>query len=109
MATIRLENVQPGMELRADVTDRNGQLLARAGKVLGAQELRLFRMWGVVEVEIAGSQDGTDSGGVGGDPEVQPEHEAAARRLFVHAGEEHPFLAQLFRECVRRVARSSDD
>jgi hypothetical protein len=93
------------MELGGDVTDRNGQLLARAGKVVGEQELRLFKMWGVVEVEIVGPDDGGGTGGSLIDPEVRPEHEAAARELFVHADVEHPLMSRLFRECLRRLAR----
>ena len=81
------------------------QLLARAGNAISEKELRLFKMWGVVEVEIAGPDDGTGAGGPSLDPDVLPEHEEAAREFFAHADVEHPLMSRLFRECARRIAR----
>ncbi len=104
MAPMRLENAQPGMELAADVTDRNGQLLARAGKEISEKELRLFKMWGVIEIEIAGGE-GDDGAGATMDAEVLPEHEEAAKEFFRHTDLEHELMVQLFRECARRLAR----
>jgi hypothetical protein len=105
MARIRLEQAQPGMELASDVKDRNGQLLAKGGKELSEKELRLFKMWGVNEVDIVGGDGGADeSSGAVLDPVIEPQHYAAARELFHHCEIDHPVVARLIGECARRIA-----
>lgn len=103
MALIRLEQAQPGMELAADVVDRNGQLLAKAAKELSEKELRLFKMWGVTEVEIVGGE-GVEGETAGTDPVIEPQHRAAARELFHHCQLDDPIVARLLDECTRRIA-----
>lgn len=106
MALIRVNDVQEGMELSEPVVDQHGRLLLPVGKELGERELRLLKMWGVVEVDIAGIDDG-DAGLLSPsvDPELLAECEPLARDLFRHAGTEHEALAPLFRECILRLAR----
>lgn len=105
MGLIRLEQAQPGMELAADAMDRNGQLLAKAGKELSEKELRLFKMWGVREVDIVGSDDlvEEEQNSVQ-DLVVEPQHRDAARDRFRHCDLNHPVVALLLDECARRIA-----
>ena len=105
MGLIRLEQAQPGMELASDAADRNGQLLAKAGKELSDKELRLFKAWGVLELDVAGAdilaeetQDSTH------DLVIEPQHHAAARERFKHCDVKHPLVALLLEECARRVS-----
>ena len=106
MALIRVDDVQEGMELSEPVVDQHGRLLLPAGKEIGERELRLLRMWGVVEVDIAGIEDGGgDILSPSVDPELLAECEPIAQELFQHADIEHEALAPLFRECVLRLAR----
>jgi hypothetical protein len=105
MGLIRLEQAQPGMELAADAKDRNGQLLAKAGSELSDKELRLFKMWGVVEVDVVSSNNLVEEEDCGAqDLVVEPQHHAAARNLFRHCELDHPVVALLLDECARRIA-----
>jgi len=107
MGAINVEHVREGMELAADVTDRNGQLLAREGTVVSDSLLRLFKMWGVNTVEVVGEEDTAEAEGGALAPEIRTEHEEAARDLFRHADLEHPLTALLFRECTKRIAHGA--
>jgi hypothetical protein len=105
MGLIRLEQAQPGMQLAADVVDRNGQLLAKEGKELTEKELRLFKIWGVQGVEILGGEDSGQEHEEGvQDLVIEPQHANAARELFRHCDLEHPVVALLLEECTRRIA-----
>ncbi len=106
MTLMRTGDVQVGMELTADVNDQNGRLLLRAGTVVSDRELRLFKMWGIAELDIAGPED--DSEGTPGavlDPELAAMYEPIARELFRHADLEHPIVEQLLQECTLRLSR----
>lgn len=63
MPTVRLKQLEPGMILSRDVQDLSGRLLLRNGKSITAQHLRIFKIWGVSEVEIK-------------DPQAQPPQDA---------------------------------
>lgn len=107
---IPLESAQPGMVLAGDVRDRRGRLLLAAGRELTPQALRIIRMWGVTELDVAGA---------GPESVVEPEAPIAPARLdaardraeqmFRHAGHEHPVLAELFRLATLRLAREPAD
>lgn len=105
MGQIRLEQAQPGMKLAADAVDRNGQLLAKAGTNITEKELRLFKIWGVCEVDVLGA-DHTAEGSQHAviDPVVQPQHQAAARERFRLCDLNHPVVKLLIDECARRIA-----
>ncbi len=106
MALIRSDDVQAGMTLGDDVYDQNGRLLLRGGTVVTERELRLFSMWGIGELDIAGPENQEpEVGGPTLDPEMAEEYELQARELFRHADLDHPAMSGLFRECVMRLAR----
>jgi hypothetical protein len=105
MGLIRLEQAQPGMQLASDAVDRNGQLLAKAGKQLTEKELRLFKIWGVQGIEIVGGENSAEeSQDTAQDLIVEPQHAAAARELFRFCDLNHPVTALLLDECARRIA-----
>jgi hypothetical protein len=93
------------MQLASDAVDRNGQLLAKAGKELTDQELRLFKIWGVQGIEIVcGDESAEEVQEAAQDMVIEPQHAAAARELFRHCDLEHPVVAKLLDECARRIA-----
>jgi hypothetical protein len=105
MARIRIDQVQEGMELASDVTDKNGQVLVRAGATITARELRLFNMWGVADIDIAGLEEKDTNPTNAFDPDLIAECEPIAREMFQHNKIDHPFVEQIFQECIVRIAR----
>ena len=94
------------MELAEDVLDGNGQPMLRNGTVLGERDLRRFRMWGIMEIEVVGDADEDDAQPALLTPEQLAAVEPEAREVFRHAGTQHPVLARLYEECLRRLARA---
>jgi hypothetical protein len=108
---VHIDNLAPGMILSSNVSDRSGRMLLPSGAELTEKHFTIFRMWGVLEVEIVGE-------GVATDAELTPHKEldpallAAARqeveRIFVHNDPTHPAIKELLRICIdRRAARAS--
>ena len=111
MALVHIDNLAAGMVLGRNVCDRSGRMLLPSGAELTEKHFSIFRMWGVLEVEIVGD-------GIPEDDEVEPHQEidptllAAAReeveRLFVYNDPEHPAIKELMRICsVRRASRAA--
>lgn len=101
--------MEPGLTLQSDVKDRSGRMLLRSGAVIEPKHLKIFRTWGITEVEVTGS-GGTDTSEVKQDPLKQLDKnllEAAtqqAEKLFYHCDCSHPAISALFNQAVLRLA-----
>jgi len=82
MARMLLETLTAGMKLSKPVFNMNGVLLLRAGEVLSAKHLEIFKTWGIREADVL-REDGTE-------PEApveaatSPEVRAAVEREIAH-------------------------
>ena len=92
------------MKLTDDVRDRTGRFLLGAGDELTSKHLRIFRMWGVLEVSITGVEADGDAACLPGDadPRLLEEAEAALLPRFGCVDLEHPVFRELFRLAVMR-------
>lgn len=110
MALIHIDNLIPGMVLTRNVCDRSGRLLLPAGAELTGKHFSLFRMWGILEAEVAGDS-ATADGETAAEEVRDPELYAAARdhvqRLFVHNDPEHPAVKELMNICTARRVNSA--
>lgn len=107
MALVLIDNLVPGMVLKKDVTDRSGRLLLPEGVLLAEKHLVIFRMWGVLELEISDESE-PEPAAVAQGSEIDPELLAQATdevlRIFAHNDPEHPAIRELIRVCIRRRA-----
>jgi hypothetical protein len=96
MGIVRIDQLEPGMVLIADVVDRNERVLLNAGTTLTEKNIRVFRMWGVTEADIQGVATAEPEAA---EPEDQTEEEAAehVRELFARSNRDHPAMAELMR------------
>lgn len=89
------------MVLAGAVRDINGRLLLSEGKTIQPDHLRIFKMWGVSEVPIQGPGDGpTETEANYFDPKIVKKAEEHCQRTFLHAGNDHPALEEIFRLAV---------
>lgn len=97
MATISIEELTPGMELTSDLYGSNGRFLLPKGTEIEEKHLRILKIWGVNEVEVAN----LDSGAGHCEEDVSPELSAEAAmlmdRLFSLSNPESPPVAELRR------------
>jgi HD-like signal output (HDOD) protein len=107
MGTIRLKKVKPGMVLADDVRDVKGRLLLARGKPIGPEHIRIFKIWGIPQLEVVGAQDSAEPTTA---PPVDPARLELVRTqteaLFRHTDREHPAVQEIFSQAVAyRAAR----
>jgi hypothetical protein len=111
MASINLDEIQPGMTLADDVKDKSGRILLSAGQTVTDNHLRIFKMWGIIEADV--KEHDRDNGGkpaIETDPVLQREVQNQTDELFRHADTEHPAVKELYQLCLaRNVRRSGED
>jgi hypothetical protein len=107
MGKIGIENILPGMMLEADVLDLNGNVLIGKGNELTERHLKIIKMWGVLEADIAGvdREDLLAREEALLDPGLFESAEARMNGLFRHADLTHPAMKELFRLATRRTMR----
>jgi len=102
-AVIGVDDIKSGMVLTADLFSPGGRLLMPRGAVMGEKEIRIAKIWGVVEAEVSQGPE-ADGMGLGEmDPELVGIGEEYAERIFVLSDLSHPAMAELKRQCVLDV------
>ncbi len=105
MGLLPLNALKPGMVLAEEVRDRNGRLLLDAGVALEERHLRIFKIWGVMEVPVAPGTVAEEDAEEGA---LSPEMLAAARRYqrarFAHNDLEQDVVARLMEMCIEHTA-----
>ncbi len=106
MGMISVDNLVVGMRLDEDVRDRTGRMLLGAGVDLTSKHLRILRMWGVIEVSVAGIEGDDKAAHLPED--VNPSElelaEKALATLFRNADMNHPVNRELLRlAALRRI------
>jgi hypothetical protein len=107
VAPVQIDNLVPGMILKRNVTDRSGRMLLPGGATLEAKHFGIFRMWGVLEVEVTDEGEAepvAPAPGEEADPELLKQASDEVRRIFAHNDPEHPAIRELMRICVNRRA-----
>lgn len=107
MAPVQIDTLVPGMILKRSVTDRSGRLLLPEGAELQEKHFAIFRMWGVLEVEVTVESEPEPAllpPGEEIDPEVLARASEEVHRIFAHNDPEHPAIRELVRICIKRRA-----
>ncbi len=94
MSTILLDDVETGAILAADVADRNGRVLLKAGVCLNEKHIRTLRTWGVLEVNIEGDDIPTQADNHYPESWLTEANEHAVEH-FRHCPLDHPFVSAL--------------
>jgi putative nucleotidyltransferase with HDIG domain len=96
MGIISVDQLKQGMVLADDVADCNSRLLLKKGGTVEPKHIRMFKMWGVGEVQVQGTVDTDAETGTGSDPAHFEEvaHRTAKRFRFNDLN--HPLIKQLF-------------
>jgi hypothetical protein len=111
MGKIGIENILPGMRLEADVHDLNGNVLIGKGNELTERHIKILKMWGVLEADIAGvdREDLIAQETAQLDPELLGSAEARLHEIFKHADLEHPAIKEMFRLVTRRALHAPQE
>ncbi len=106
MGLVKINQISPGMKLVEDLRDSRGRFLLPSGVGLTARDIRVLKMWGVVEADIQGiGTDGVEDAAAGEiDPSLMEMAEKVVARQFRHSDADHPAVRELLRLCILRKA-----
>jgi HD-like signal output (HDOD) protein len=108
MGTVRTNQLKLGMVLADDVRDVKGRLLLTKGKPIGPEHIRIFKIWGIPQVQILGAQ-GEDEAPAA--PPIDPGRLEAARKetefAFRYTDRNHPAMREIFRLTVNYRAATA--
>lgn len=109
---VGIDQLQPGMLLKGDVTDKSGRLLTRSETLLTEKHINTFKTWGITHAEIRNEEDDADE--VPGaravlSPQALEYAVNKAQELFLHNNREHPAVHELYNFCVQRLAQHYHD
>ena len=97
MSIIHINKLKPGMVLDEEVRDINGRLLLKKDKQIQTAHIRVFKIWGITEVNIRGSNSSKDASVSSVDPEQIEKIKQNTLDLFRHVDLDHPAIKELFR------------
>jgi len=106
MGMIFIDDLTTGMVLAEDLHGPNGRLLLPKNTVLEDKHLRIFKIWGVTQVDIKGlEQDSCASASLESlDPEILEKSDHYAQRLFRFCDRSDPVVSELCRLATLRTA-----
>ena len=107
MPRIRVEALQVGVTVAADVKNIDGMLVIPKGVTLGERQIGILQAWGVAEVEVeAGEGDENQTDLLGKlPPETLARLTEETKAPFWEADESNPVYAEIFKELLLRRAR----
>jgi hypothetical protein len=100
MGSMHINKLKPGMVIDEEVRDINGRLLLKKDKEIQPAHIRIFKIWGVTEVNIRGNNGSKDTSAGPADPELVEKIKESTLDLFRYVDLEHPAIKEIFRISV---------
>ena len=101
MFAVPTDKLIPGKILAEEVRDINGRLLLARGNEIEDNHIRIFKIWGVSEVNIEGPARGGEKYDPGLNPETFELVRETVTHLFQHTDLEHPVVKKIFNIAVQ--------
>jgi HD-like signal output (HDOD) protein len=106
MNAVQTDKLKPGQIIAEEVRDINGRLLLAKGNAIQPNHIRIFKIWGISEVNVAGDESHKDRI----DSELGSELvEQAQENMMVlcrHVDLEHPAIKEIFKLAVQFRCRN---
>ncbi|MGD9236189.1 MAG: HDOD domain-containing protein [Desulfobacterales bacterium] len=100
MGLTHIKDLKPGMVLDEEVRDINGRLLLKKNKKIQSSHIRIFKIWGITEVNIQGNNGDKSPTPGPANPERIEKIKEKTKGLFRHVDLEHPAIKEIFRIAV---------
>ena len=105
MGKLKIEYVKPGLVLASDVKDPQGLILLRAGNQIVEKNIRIFKMWGITEINVrdVGKNCVEDKSMEQINPSLIKEAKKQSKILFRHTDLRNAATKELYRLCTKRI------
>jgi HD-like signal output (HDOD) protein len=107
MNAVQTDKLKPGQILAEEVRDINGRLLLAKGNEIQPNHIRIFKIWGISEVTIAGTESPKDRIDPELDLELVEQARESMRILCRHLDMEHPAVKEIFKLAVQFRCRNN--
>jgi putative nucleotidyltransferase with HDIG domain len=100
MGMVHIDELDVDMVLDDDVRDINSRLLLAKGQKIQSKHIRIFKIWGITEVCVAGNHGREKIAKSDIDPETLERITENTKTIFKHVDLSHPAIKELFRISV---------
>jgi putative nucleotidyltransferase with HDIG domain len=100
MGMVHVDEVEVDMVLDDDVRDINSRLLLAKGQKIQSKHIRVFKIWGITEVCVAGNHGREKIAESDIDPDTLERITENTKTIFKHVDLSHPAIKELFRISV---------
>jgi len=101
MNAVQTDKLRPGQVLADEVRDINGRLLLAGGNKIESKHIRIFKIWGISEVNVAEKASPKDNLDPELDPELVEKVQESMSILCRHVDVEHPAIKELVKLAVQ--------
>ena len=101
MNAVQTDKLKPGQILAEEVRDINGRLLLAKGNKIQPNHIRIFKIWGISEVNVAGAENPKEQGDSKLDSELVHQARESMTILCRHLDLEHPAAKEIFKLAVQ--------
>jgi len=101
MGYVPIGKIKHGMVLSEDVRDINSKLLLSKGQIITSQQIRILKIWGIIEVNITGTHGNEKISEPDMRSEIIEEINENTRQIFKHLDLNHPAVKEIFHFSVR--------
>ena len=101
MVVVPTDKIKSGQILAADVRDINGRLLLSKGQPIEPNHIRIFKIWGISEVQLFGADGHSDTSDSQMASAMIEQTEKSVKTLFCHVDLEHPAIKEIYRISVQ--------
>ena len=107
MVAVQTDKLKAGQILAEEVRDINGRLLLASGNEIQSNHIRIFKIWGIPEVNVAGTPPAKNEIDPMLDPELVERAKEYMKYIFSHADMEHPVIEEIFKIAVQYRCRNN--
>ena len=100
MGCISVDQLNQGMVLSDDVLDINRNLLLTKGQTITPKHIRIFKLWGVTEVNVFGKDEKKNETEPWINPELRKRIEDRTKQIFKNVDLNHPVTKEIFKLSV---------
>jgi putative nucleotidyltransferase with HDIG domain len=101
MEAVQTDKLKPGQILAEEVRDINGRLLLGKGNEIQSNHIRIFKIWGISEVNVAGAGRRKYLLDPRLDPELVERVAENMKLIFRHVDLKHPAVKEIFKLAVQ--------
>ena len=101
MNAVLTDKLIPGQILAEEVRDINGRLLLAKGNEIQSNHIRIFKIWGISEVNVAGAASCKEEFDPELDSELLEKAQESMKIICRHVDLEHPAIKEIFKLAVQ--------